>query len=162
MGRAQGLPRHEPRRDEQMFYGEYEHTIDRKGRLIVPAKCRQALKDHDVKLLVLTRGLDGCLFLFPEPEWRVAENRLKQVPFTKSEGRKFNRLFFSGATEVSIDALGRILVPKTLKDYALIKDDVTIVGVLNRMEVWARKQWRAFYEQSRQNFEEVAERVLLE
>ena len=145
-----------------MFYGEYEHTIDRKGRLIIPAKCRQALEDHDVKRLFLTRGLDGCLFLFPESEWRLAENRFKQIPFTKAEGRKFNRLFFSGAAEVIVDGLGRMLVPKTLKDFAEIKEDVVIVGVSNRMEVWAKEKWKAFYESSRQGFEGVAERVMLE
>lgn len=145
-----------------MFYGEYEHAIDRKGRLIVPAKCRQALTDQGSKSLFLTRGLDGCLFLFPESEWRLAESRFKQVPFTKGEGRKFNRLFFSGATEVAIDGLGRILVPKTLKDFAGIKQDVVIVGVSSRMEVWAKEKWKTFYDDSRQSFEEVAERIMLE
>jgi len=145
-----------------MFYGEHEHTIDRKGRLIVPAKFRQALKEHDVKTLYLTRGLDGCLFLFPEAEWRLAESRFKQIPFTKSEGRKFNRLFFSGAAEVSIDQLGRLLVPRTLKDFAQIKEDVVIVGVSNRMEIWAEEKWCDFFDSSRQSFEEVAERVMLE
>ena len=145
-----------------MFYGEFEHTIDRKGRLIVPAKFRQALKEHDVKALFLTRGLDVCLFLFPESEWRMAEARFRQIPFTKSEGRKFNRLFFSGAAEVRVDRLGRLLVPKALKDFAQIKQDVVIVGVSNRMEVWSKTKWHAFYEGSRQSFEEVAERVMLE
>ena len=145
-----------------MFYGEFEHTIDRKGRLIVPAKFRQALKEHEVKSLFLTRGLDGCLFLFSEGEWRTVESRFKQIPFTKAEGRKFNRLFFSGATEVTVDRLGRLLVPKSLKEFAEIKQDVVIVGVANRMEVWAKEKWRAFYEGSRQSFEEVAERVMLE
>ena len=145
-----------------MFYGEHEHAIDRKGRLIVPAKFRQALKEHDVKTLYLTRGLDGCLFLFPEAEWRLAESRFKQIPFTKSEGRKFNRLFFSGAAEVSIDQLGRLLVPRALKDFAQIKEDVVIVGVSNRMEIWAKEKWRDFFDSSRQGFEEVAERVMLE
>ena len=145
-----------------MFYGEYEHTIDRKGRLIVPAKFRQALKDHDVKTLFLTRGLDGCLFLFPESEWRISEGRFKQIPFTKSEGRKFNRMLFSGAVEVTVDGLGRLLVPKNLKEFAQIKQDVVIVGVSSRMEVWSKEKWLAFYESSRQSFEEVAERVMLE
>lgn len=145
-----------------MFYGEYEHTIDRKGRLIIPAKFRQALKDQGSKALFLTRGLDGCLFLFPEAEWRQAEARFKQIPFTKSEGRKFNRLFFSGAAEVDVDGLGRLLVPKTLKDFAQIKQDVVVVGVSNRIEIWAKEKWQAFYESSRQSFEEVAERVMLE
>ena len=145
-----------------MFYGEFEHAIDRKGRLIVPAKFRQALKDHSVKSLFLTRGLDGCLFLFPELEWRLAESRFKQIPFTKGEGRKFNRLFFSGAAEVMVDRLGRLLIPRGLKEFAQIKQDVVIVGVSSRMEVWAKEKWQAFYESSRQSFEEVAERVMLE
>ena len=145
-----------------MFYGEHEHTIDRKGRLIVPARFRQALQEHEVKRLFLTRGLDGCLFLFPESEWRIAEGKFKQIPFTKGEGRKFNRMFFSGAAEVMVDRLGRLLVPKTLKDFAEIKDDVVIVGVSSRMEIWAKEKWKAFYDSSRQSFEDVAERVMLE
>ena len=145
-----------------MFYGEYEHTIDRKGRLIVPAKFRQALKAHEATTLFLTRGLDGCLFLFAEAEWRTMENRFKQIPVTKAEGRKFNRLFFSGATEVAVDGLGRLLVPRTLKEFAQIKQDVVIVGVSTRMEIWAKEKWQAFYESSRQSFEEIAERVMVE
>ena len=145
-----------------MFYGEHEHTIDRKGRVIVPAKFRQSLKEHDVKTLFLTRGLDRCLFLFPESEWRLAESRFKQIPFTKAEGRKFNRLFFSGATEVAIDGLGRLLVPRSLKEFAEIKQHVVIVGVSSRMAIWSKEKWQGFYESSRQSFEEIAERVLFE
>ena len=145
-----------------MFYGEYEHTIDRKGRLIVPARFRQALKDHDITSLFLTRGLDECLFLFPEPEWRSTESRFKQIPFTKGEGRKFNRLFFSGAIEVTIDRLGRLLIPKSLKEFAKIQQHVVIVGVSTRMEIWSKEKWQAYYESSRQGFEEVAERVMLD
>lgn len=145
-----------------MFYGEFEHTIDRKGRLIVPAKFRDAFKKHDVKSLFLTRGLDTCLFLFPESEWRMAEARFKQIPFTKAEGRKFNRLFFSGAVEVTVDSLGRMLVPRTLKDFAQIKSDVMIIGISSRIEIWAKEKWQEFYESSRQSFEEIAERVMLE
>jgi len=145
-----------------MFYGEYEHAIDRKGRIIIPARFRQVLNANNIDTLFLTRGLDGCLFLFAESEWRLAESRFKQVPFTKAEGRKFNRLFFSGASEVRLDRLGRVLIPKHLKEFALIKQDVVVVGVSNRMEVWAKDKWREFYESSRQGYEEVAERVLLE
>jgi MraZ protein len=145
-----------------MFYGEYVHTIDRKGRVIIPAKFRQALKTQQVTQLVLTRGLDQCLFLFPEPEWRLTESRFKQHSFTKSETRKFNRMFFSGAVELTVDRLGRILVPKTLKEFAQIKQEVVVVGVSNRVELWGREQWQAFYESSRQSFEEVAERIMVD
>jgi MraZ protein len=145
-----------------MFYGEYEHTIDPKGRIIIPAKFRQAFRANNVESLFVTRGLDVCLFLFTEPEWRLAESRLKPISFTKAEGRKFNRLFFSGATEVKLDDLGRMLLPRNLKEFAKIKQDVVIVGVSNRIEIWSKEKWKEFYENSRENFEDVAERVLLE
>lgn len=145
-----------------MFYGEYAHTIDRKGRLIVPAKFRQTFKEQGIESLFITRGLDGCLFLFPEPEWRVVEGRFKQIPFTKGEGRKFNRLFFSGAAELQVDQLGRLLIPKSLIDFADIKQDVVVVGISTRIEVWSKERWREFFEASRSSFEEVAERVMLE
>ena len=130
--------------------------------MIVPAKFRQALKENDINTLFVTRGLDGCLFLFPESEWRQVESRFKQIPFTKSEGRKFNRMFFSGAAEVSVDGLGRLLLPRSLKEFAQIKEDVMIIGLSTRMEIWSKEKWHAFYETSRQSFEEVAERVMLE
>lgn len=145
-----------------MFYGEYEHAIDRKGRVIIPAPLRKNLQANAIDRLFLTRGLDGCLFVFGEGEWRLAEARFKQIPFTKAEGRRFNRLFFSGAAEVQLDRLGRLLIPKHLKDFAQIKQDVVIVGVSSRIEIWAKDKWREFYETSRPSFEDVAERVLLE
>jgi len=145
-----------------MFYGEYEHTIDRKGRLVLPATFRKALHTNKIETLFLTRGLDGCLFLFSEPEWRSAESRFKQVLFTKPEGRKFNRLFFSGATEIGLDRLGRFLIPRHLKEFAQIKQEVVVVGISNRMEIWSKQRWQEFYESSRQSYEEVAEKVLLE
>lgn len=145
-----------------MFYGEYEHTIDRKGRVIIPAKFRQTFKSQDVQTLFLTRGLDGCLFLFPEAEWRAAEAKFRQIPFTKAEGRKFNRLFFSGASDVVPDALGRILLPKSLKEFAQIHEQVVFVGVSTRIEIWAKQRWTDFYESSRQGFEDVAEKVMLD
>ncbi len=143
-----------------MFYGEYEHAIDRKGRVIIPSKFRQQLRAQSIETLFLTRGLDGCLFLFPEAEWRTMEAQFKQVPIVKADGRKFNRMFFSGAVEVKPDGLGRILLPKILKEFAQIKQDVMMVGVSSRMEVWAKEQWQEFYDTSRQSFEEVAEKLL--
>ena len=145
-----------------MFYGEHKHTIDRKGRIIVPAKFRESLQGQQSKRLFLTRGLDGCLFLFPEAEWRLAEERFKQVPFTKTEGRRFNRLFFSGATEVEYDRLGRILIPPYLKGFAELKREIVVVGVSNRIEILAEEKWREFYEGSRMSFEELSERLLTE
>ncbi len=143
-----------------MFYGEYEHTLDRKGRLIIPSKFRETLAEQDVEKLFITRGLDGCLFIFVEEEWKAQEQKFKSIPFTKSEGRKFNRFYFSGATDVTWDKQGRILIPQYLKEFADIKRDVVLLGVSNRIEVWSKERWKTFYQSSRDSFEQIAEGVL--
>ena len=143
-----------------MFYGEYEHALDRKGRLIIPSKFRDAMKEHYVEKLFITRGLDKCLFMFAEEEWRVQEQRFKSMTFTKSEYRRFNRLFFSGASVLVPDKQARILMPSYLKDYAEIKRDVYIIGVSNRIEVWSRKNWQDYYSSSKDTFEDVAEKLI--
>ena len=143
-----------------MFYGEYEHTLDRKGRLIIPAKFREALKDHYIERLFITRGLDKCLFMFGEDEWKAQEQKFKTMSFTKSEYRRFNRLYFSGAGELVPDKQARILIPSYLKDYANIKRDVYIIGVSNRIEIWSREDWKGYYSASKDSFEEVAEKLV--
>ncbi|MDD5060368.1 MAG: division/cell wall cluster transcriptional repressor MraZ [Candidatus Omnitrophica bacterium] len=143
-----------------MFYGEFEHSIDRKGRLILPAKFREVAKNQFVEKFFVTRGLDKCLFMFSEEEWRSQENKFKSMPFTKQQSRTFNRLLFSGAVEVSFDKQGRILLPQYLKDFADIKKDVMIVGVSNRIEIWAKDKWQEFFANTRQSFEEIAEKLM--
>lgn len=143
-----------------MFYGEFEHSIDRKGRLILPAKFREVAKNQFVEKFFITRGLDKCLFMFAEEEWRSQENKFKTMSFTKQQSRIFNRLLFSGAVEIASDKQGRILVPQYLKDFAAIKRDVMIIGVSNRIEIWAKDSWRDFYANSRQSFEEIAEKLM--
>lgn len=143
-----------------MFYGEFEHSIDRKGRLILPAKFREVAKNQFVEKFFVTRGLDKCLFMFGEEEWRSQENKFKTMSFTKQQSRTFNRLLFSGAVEVGFDKQGRILLPQYLKDFAAIKREVMIVGVSNRIEIWAKDSWRDFYSNSRQSFEEIAEKLM--
>lgn len=143
-----------------MFYGEFEHSIDRKGRLILPAKFREVAKNQFVEKFFITRGLDKCLFMFAEEEWRSQENKFKTLSFTKQQSRIFNRLLFSGAVEINPDKQGRILVPQYLKDFAAIKRDVMIVGVSNRIEIWAKGSWHDFYANSRQSFEEIAEKLM--
>ena len=143
-----------------MFYGEFQHSIDRKGRLILPAKFREVAKNQFVEKFFVTRGLDKCLFMFSEEEWRSQENKFKTMSFTKQQSRTFNRLLFSGAVEVISDKQGRILVPQYLKDFAEIKRDVMIVGVSNRIEIWAKDKWHDFYANSRQSFEEIAEKLM--
>jgi MraZ protein len=143
-----------------MFYGEYLHSIDRKGRIILPAKFREAAKAHFIEKFFVTRGLDKCLFMFSEEEWRTQESKFKAISFTKQQSRTFNRLYFSGAVEIVSDKQGRILIPQYLKDFAQIKKDVVIVGVSNRIEIWAKDKWQEFYGSSRQSFEEIAEKLM--
>jgi len=143
-----------------MFYGEYLHSIDRKGRLILPAKFRETAKAHFIEKFFVTRGLDKCLFMFSEEEWRTQENKFKTISFTKQQARTFNRLYFSGAVEVVPDKQGRILLPQYLKDFAEIKKDVILVGVSNRVEIWAKDKWHAFYGSSCPSFEEIAEKLM--
>ena len=143
-----------------MFYGEFEHALDRKGRLIVPSKFREALKEHYIERFFITRGLDKCLFMFAEDEWKTQEQKFKSMSFTKSEARRFNRMYFSGACEIIPDKQGRILLPSYLKEYANIKRDVYIIGISNRIEIWSRENWKDYYSTSKDSFEEVAEKLI--
>jgi MraZ protein len=145
-----------------MFYGEYEHTIDKKGRLIIPSKFRDSFKEYDIERLYITRGLDRCLFLFTENEWKSQESKFKSISFTKSESRKFNRIYFAGATNIECDRQGRILIPKYLKDYAGIKRDVMIIGVSNRIEVWSKEAWQHYYNGAKDSFEDIAEKLMMQ
>lgn len=140
-----------------MFYGEYEHSLDKKGRLIIPSRFREVCKENYVEKFFLTRGLDGCLFMFSENEWNAQESKFKVLSFTKAEARKFNRIYFSGVCEIIIDTQGRMLIPKYLKDFANIRKDIVIIGVSNRIEIWAREKWEEFYKGSKDRFEEIAE-----
>ena len=108
----------------------------------------------------MTRGLDKCLFMFTEEEWKSQEQKFKSISFTKQESRVFNRLYFSGAVEVAFDRQGRILLPQYLKDFAEIKKDVVIVGVSNRIEIWSREKWQEFYGNWQKSFEEIAEKLI--
>ncbi len=143
-----------------MFYGEYSHNIDRKGRLILPAKFRDICKEYQIDRFLITRGLDKCIFMFTEDEWRIQEQKFKSMPFTKKETRSFNRMFFAGAVDTAPDKQGRFIIPQYLKDYAGIKRETIIIGVSNRIEIWNKKSWQAFYESSSESFEQVAENML--
>ena len=143
-----------------MFYGEYNHTIDRKGRLIIPSKLREVCKEYTIERFFLTRGLDKCIFMFAEDEWRNQEQKFKNLSFTKQESRSFNRMFFAGAVDAVPDRQGRFIIPQYLKDYANIKRDTIIIGVSNRIEIWDRNTWQQLYENSSKSFEQVAENMV--
>ena len=122
-----------------MFLGEFEHTLDDKGRLAIPARFRADLGPG----LVLTRGLDRCLFAWPLAEWRGVAEKLGRLSLMHADARRLQRLLFAGAVDLQPDRLGRVLVPSFLRSYAGLQDTVTIAGVLNRIEIWDREHWAA-------------------
>ena len=136
-----------------MFMGEYNHTIDAKGRLIIPSKFRDALGDT----FVVTKWLDGCLFVYDNDEWTAFEEKLKSLPITNKEARQFARFFLAGAAEVEVDKQGRILVPNVLREFAQISKDVVLIGVASRIEIWSKERFdgMAAYE----DMDEIAEHM---
>ena len=120
-----------------MFMGEYNHTVDTKGRLIVPSKFRDLLGDE----FVVTKGLDGCLFVYPTEEWKVIEEKFRSVSQFSKDARKFARFFLAGAAPVEVDKQGRILLPVHLREFAELDKDVVLVGVGSRIEIWNKDKW---------------------
>lgn len=139
-----------------MFMGEYQHNIDAKGRMIVPAKFREELG----QTFVVTRGLDECLFIYPMEEWKEVEIKLKKLPLTKKDARAFTRFFFSGATECEVDKQGRINLPQNLRTYASLEKECVVIGVSNRVELWAKDVWDTYFNESEESFAEIAENLM--
>ncbi|MGI5838435.1 MAG: division/cell wall cluster transcriptional repressor MraZ [bacterium] len=139
-----------------MFMGEYRHAIDNKNRLIIPAKFREDLGDK----FVMTKGLDNCLFLYPQAEWLNLEQKLKSLPFTKADARAFVRFFFSGATECELDKQGRVLIPNNLKDFGRIVKDVVVIGVSGRVEIWSSEEWDNYSRKAENAYAEIAEKMV--
>ena len=122
-----------------MFKSQYNHTVDTKGRLIIPSKFREILGEQ----FVVTKGMDGCLFAFSNDDWKVFEEKLKALPITNKNARKFARFFLAGAADVEVDKQGRILLPQHLREFGEIDKDVVLVGVGSRIEIWDRDKWNA-------------------
>jgi len=123
-----------------LFYGEYQHSVDAKGRVIIPSKFREGLGEK----FILTKGLDNCLFAYSLEEWSNLEAKLRSLPFTDKDVRAFVRFFFAGAAEVEVDKQGRILIPQNLREYAGLEKDVYIIGVSTRVEVWDKSKWESY------------------
>ncbi len=119
-----------------MFMGEYNHTIDSKGRIIIPSKFRETLGDE----FVVTQGLDGCLFVYPNDEWMNFVTQLKTLPGSK-EARQLQRYFMAGAATCEVDKQGRILIPNKLREQAGLEKDIVFVGVLSKIEIWSKEKW---------------------
>jgi len=139
-----------------VFIGEFRHTVDEKGRLIMPSKFRDGLNDR----FVATRGLDNCLFVYPLSEWASLEEKLKTLPFTRAETRAFTRLFLAGASECEIDKQGRFVVPVPLREYAGLEKDVVIIGVSSRIEIWSQAGWDEYMKGAGEKYEEFAENLV--
>jgi|HigsolmetaGSP11D_1036233.scaffolds.fasta_scaffold24780_1 MraZ protein len=139
-----------------MFLGEYQHSIDDKGRITIPAKFRDALGAE----FIVTRGLDGCLFVYPREEWALLEQKLKSLPMMKSDARAFARFFFSGASECEWDKQGRVNIPSQLREYAKLEKDCVIIGVSNRVEIWDKATWEAYTAKSQDSFNDIAEKLV--
>lgn len=136
-----------------MYMGEYSHSIDTKGRLIIPSKFRETLGEE----FVVTKGLDGCLFVFDKTEWSAFEQKLKSLPITNKEARQFVRFFLAGAAAMEVDKQGRILLPGVLREFADITKDVTLIGVGSRIEIWSRERWDGTSDY--EDMEEIAEHM---
>ena len=139
-----------------MFMGEYQHSVDAKGRLIIQYKFREGVGSS----FVITRGLDNCIFGYPMDEWRKLEEKLKQLPMTKKDARAFARFFFSGATEVELDKQGRINIPANLASYAKLEKECVVLGVSSKIEIWAKDLWEDYFNEAEESFNEIAENLI--
>ena len=137
-----------------MFMGEFHHSIDEKGRIIIPSKLREGLKEN----FIITRGLDGCLFIYPKVEWDNVINKYKELPDTKDK-RQFMRIFLSGASVCEYDKMGRINVPKPLIEYAKLEKDCIIIGVDERLELWSKDIWDNFINSNEEAMSNICDKL---
>lgn len=138
-----------------MFIGEYQHTLDNKGRIIIPSKFREGLGYE----FVMTKGLDDCLFVYPKDEWKILEDKLKALPLTNRDARAFIRFFFSGATECILDKQGRVVIPANLREHSKLEKDSVIIGVSTRIEIWSKDQWENYIDDDNLSYDIIAEKM---
>lgn len=138
-----------------MLMGEYHHNIDDKGRIIIPSKLRDELGD----IVIATRGLDNCIFIYKEEQWKNITSKLQTLPFTKKDARNFTRIFLSGATLCEFDKQGRIKLPLSLCSYALLDKECIIIGVNDRLEIWSRDKWNDFFNDNNDSLSDMADHL---
>lgn len=141
-----------------MFIGEYHHTIDEKGRIIIPAKFRGELGTN----FIVTRGIENCLFVYSLDNWAKITDKLSSLPFTKKDARTFNRFFMSGATNVELDKQGRININAPLVDYAKLNKDCVVIGTGDRLEIWSQELWNSFFDSTKDSMSDIAENLFNE
>lgn len=140
-----------------MFRGRFEHTIDSKGRISIPSKFREILRERYEEERVIITTFDQCLVIYPYKEWAILEAKAINLSMVKREVKSFIRFFFSGATECNIDRLGRILIPPALRNYALLEKEVVLAGMLNKIEVWSKDKWEAEILKAKENFDALSD-----
>lgn len=136
----------------RLFMGEFQHSLDDKARLTLPAKFRDGLGAS----FVITRGLDRCLFVYPRKDWEALSEKLRALPLTRGDARQFLRLFFSGAADCELDRQGRTVMPANLREYAGISQECSVIGVGNRVEIWDADAWKAYSDNAAESFGDVA------
>ena len=141
-----------------MFMGEYHHTIDEKGRIIIPSKFREDLGEK----FIITRGIENCLFVYSLSSWEKITNKLEALPFTKKDARQFVRFFLSGATTAEFDKQGRVNITSPLISYANLQKDCVVIGTGDRLEIWSQEDWNAFFESASSNMSDIAENLFNE
>lgn len=139
-----------------MFMGEYQHSLDDKARITVPAKFRDELGSS----FVITRGLDHCLFIYPRKDWELLETKLRAMPLSRADARQFIRFFFSGAADCDLDKQGRVVLPANLREYANIREECVVIGVGARVEVWDADTWKSYSSGAADSFGELAESLV--
>lgn len=138
-----------------MLLGEYQHSIDDKGRMAVPAKFRKTLAGG----VVVTRGFDGCLYLYPIDEWAKLAEKLARLPINQPDARAYSRMMLAGAAHADIDSQGRILIPDYLRSYARIRSTAVIIGLYNRAEIWDEDSWQTYKSSVEGKTDEIAGRL---
>ncbi|MFZ3062558.1 MAG: division/cell wall cluster transcriptional repressor MraZ [Actinomycetota bacterium] len=138
-----------------MFLGEFQHSVDPKGRVILPSKFRAALKEG----LVVTKGLEECLFVYPQSEWQKMEENVRGLPTTRKDARAFARSFFAGAIGSKLDRLGRVFIPQNLRDFAHLTKDVVVIGVSARIEIWDKVRWNRYQKETDKAYTDIAEKL---
>lgn len=138
-----------------MLVGEYNHNLDIKGRVSVPAKFRDDLGSK----FIVTKGLDNCLFAYSKDEWIKFEEKLKALPLTNINARNFTRFFLAGATECEVDKQGRINIPQNLREYAKLTKDICIIGVGTRVELWDKAEWENYTSPENMDLDEIASQM---
>jgi len=138
-----------------MLMGEFHHNIDEKRRIIMPSKLREELGNT----IIITRGLEECLFIYSKEEWSQIVTKLKTLPFTKKDARSFTRVFLSGATETEFDKQGRIKLPLPLTEYATLLKECVIIGVNDRVEIWSKDNWNTFMNKSKEELSDLADHL---